>query len=123
LSALHTLYAWKHKFEAEGPAGLQDNHAGDGTCADAEAARQQANETARPWARRGPTPAEVWERRRPVAAAERTAFVSAVGQAERAAWRAQGYAANAILDRTAQAAANRVALKEVLLALGLLRLL
>ncbi len=99
------------------------DRAGDWTCADAEAARQQANETGRPWGSRGPTPAEVWEGRQPVAAAERSAFAAAVGQAEREARRAQGYAADAALDRAAQAAVHRVALSEVLRARGLLRLL
>lgn len=98
------------------------NHAGDWTCADAEAARQQANETGRPWGSRGPTPAEVWAVRQPVAAAERTAFAAAVAQAEREARRTQGYAADAALDHKAQAAVHRLALPEVLLALGLLRL-
>lgn len=99
------------------------NHAGEWTCADAEAARQQANETARPWGSRGSTPAEVWEGRRPVAAEERTVFAAVVLQSEREARRAQGYPADTVLDRTAQAAVNRVALREALLASGLLRLL
>jgi hypothetical protein len=59
----------------------------------------------------------------PVTAAERGAFTAAVAPAEREARRAQGYAADAALDRTAQAAVHRVALSEVLLTLGLLRLL
>ena len=37
--------------------------AGEWTCEDLEAARQEANETARPWGHRGPTPGEIWGRR------------------------------------------------------------
>ena len=99
------------------------NQAGEWTCADAEAARQQANETARPWGSRGPTPAEAWENRQAVTAAERAMFAVRVGQAEAEARQAQGHAADVALDRTAQAAVNRVALREALVASGLLRLL
>jgi transposase InsO family protein len=48
------------------------------TCADAEAARQQANELGRPWGPQGPTPAEPWARRRPVTAEERARFQATV---------------------------------------------
>lgn len=55
--------------------------------------------------------------------AERLAFGEAVRRAEREARRAQGYPADSLLDRMAQAAVNRAALRETLLALGLLRLM
>ena len=97
-------------------------HAGDWTCADAEAAREEANETARPWGSGGPTPVEAWQERRGIEAEERTAFGVVVRQAAQEARRVQGHLADACLDRTAQAAVNRVALREVLLAWGLLRL-
>jgi hypothetical protein len=80
---------------------------GEWTCEDAEAARPQANQTARPWGARGPTPDQDWASRQRVGAAERFAFLEAVRQWEREARRAQGCAADATLNGTAQAAVNR----------------
>lgn len=51
---------------------------GEWTCDDTEAAREQANETARPWGAAGPTPGQRWEERLPISAAERAAFGQAV---------------------------------------------
>jgi hypothetical protein len=93
---------------------------GEWTCDDAEAARQQANETARPWGARGPTPEEVWQGRQPLPAEERAAFAEAVGRREAEARREQGYAPQGLLDRTAQAAVRRVALRRALVDSGLL---
>jgi transposase InsO family protein len=104
-------------------SAARGNHAGDWTCDDAEAARQEANETARPWSSHGPTPTEVWEGRSRISSEERTSFAEAVRRSERETRRAQGYPADATLDRTAQAAVNRVALREALQALGLLRII
>jgi transposase InsO family protein len=53
---------------------------GEWTCADAEAARQQANEVGRPWGPRGPTPAEPWAGRQPVTAEERAGFQGTVSR-------------------------------------------
>jgi hypothetical protein len=47
---------------------------GHWTCDDVEAAVQQANETARPHGRWGPTPAETWSRRVPIGESERRQF-------------------------------------------------
>jgi hypothetical protein len=51
---------------------------GSWTCADTEAARCQANQTARPWGVHGPTPDIVWCRRRALSAGERITFADAV---------------------------------------------
>ena len=51
------------------------------TCEDAEAARLQANQTARPRGHRGPTPEESWRQRRPIGPRERAAFAAAVRRA------------------------------------------
>jgi transposase InsO family protein len=96
---------------------------GEWTCEDAEAARQQANQTARPWGAGGPTPAEAWAARRRVEAEERARFIKAVKEQERLARQRQGYAPDAQLDRTAQAAINRTAIREALAASDLLRFL
>jgi transposase InsO family protein len=45
------------------------------TCDDVEAARIEANLQARPLGKNGPTPIQLWEARRPVAGAERLAFL------------------------------------------------
>jgi transposase InsO family protein len=94
---------------------------GEWTCEDTEAARLQANQTARPWGVHGPTPAEAWCRRTPIEAAEQSKFAKSVCRNERKARRAQGYAMDAGLDRTAQAALTRIAVRDALLANGLLR--
>ena len=52
------------------------------TCDDAEAARMQANQTARPWGLREPTPEQAWQRRRPIRASDRVAFGAAVRRLE-----------------------------------------
>jgi transposase InsO family protein len=96
---------------------------GEWTCDDAEAARREANETARPWGVHGPTPAEAWQGRRRLDAGERAAFAAEVGRRRREARRTQGYAAGAALDRTAGAAVDRVAVRDALVARGLLRIL
>ena len=44
------------------------------TCDDLEAARRQANRTARPWGHHSPTPHDVWTQRQPITIAERQAF-------------------------------------------------
>jgi len=52
--------------------------AGQWTCDDMEAARLQANELARPWGHRGPTPIEVWKARKTISAHERGKFAGRV---------------------------------------------
>jgi hypothetical protein len=102
-----------HRAAAEGRPGQW-------TCDDAEAARLQANETARPRGPSGPTPEESWQGRRPISPQERAAFAEAVRQQDGEARRAQGYPAEAPLDRVAQAAVGRAALRQALVAHGLL---
>jgi transposase InsO family protein len=55
---------------------------GEWTCADAEAARQQANQLGRPWGAQGPTPAQRWAQRQPLTAAERAAFQTTLRRLE-----------------------------------------
>src|SRR5262249_30272710 len=56
------------------------------TSDDAEAARLQANETARPSGYHGPTPDQTWARRQRLTAAERTRFAAVVRRMEREEW-------------------------------------
>jgi transposase InsO family protein len=97
--------------------------AGEWTCDDAEAARLEANQTARPWGSSGPTPEEAWQGHQSIQEHERLAFAHAVKQREQEARRRQGYATDSPLDRMAQAAINRVAIRGALVAQGLLRML
>jgi transposase InsO family protein len=60
-------------------------HPGEWSCDDVEAARLQANETARPWRLHGPTPGEVWQQRRRISAKERTVFSELVTRQEQEA--------------------------------------
>jgi transposase InsO family protein len=92
----------------------------DWTCDDVEAARLQANETARPWGVIGPTPGEVWERRRLIEAEERTAFLASVEAFHQEQRRERGYAADARLSSADQAALDRVAITRGLLSSSLL---
>ena len=61
-----------------------DHHAarngrpGEWSCEDLEAARLEANETARPWGSKGPLPDEVWRSRTPITDDERDALRWAV---------------------------------------------
>jgi transposase InsO family protein len=93
---------------------------GEWTCDDAEAARLEANGAAHPWGARGPTPEEAWLGRRPLEPGERLAFAQAFRAKERLTRQEQGYAPEASLDRTAQAAVDRVALRRALVTCGLL---
>jgi transposase InsO family protein len=95
--------------------------AGQWTCDDVEAARLQANETARPWGLQGPVPEESWQARQPFKPEERRSFGQSVPQREHQARQEQGYALEIPLERMAQAAVNRVALQRALVAHGLLR--
>jgi hypothetical protein len=90
------------------------------TCDDAEAARMQANATARPWGHRGPTPGQTWGRRRPLSRAERAAFATTVSQMEREERTARGLHVEAALSRSEQAAVERAALARALVATELL---
>jgi transposase InsO family protein len=103
-------------------AAVRQGRPGEWTCDDAEAARLQANETARPWGERGPTPAEVWRGKVAVSAADRAAFLEAVQGRAQEARREQGYPPEGPLDRAARTAVERVALRDVLIATGLLRI-
>jgi transposase InsO family protein len=94
---------------------------GEWSCDDVEAARLAANQTARPWGNQGPTPEEAWRSHRLVSIEERVVFSNTVQQAEAAARREQGYSHDDGLERMAQAAVNRSAIRRALTEHGLLR--
>jgi transposase InsO family protein len=93
---------------------------GQWTCDDVEAARLQANETARPWGYRGPTPAEVWEQRRKLTSAERRRFGATVSQMEEEELAIRGTSVGSRVNRAVQAAVHRAALARALVAAGIL---
>jgi hypothetical protein len=90
------------------------------TCDDTEAARLEANTTARPWGYRGPTPTEVWAQRRPVTPAERAAFGRRMERLERAERLQRGLGPEVAGNRMEQAAAHRAALVRALVEAGYL---
>jgi transposase InsO family protein len=57
-------------------AAVRHGRPGEWTCDDVEAAVRQANETARPWGRNGPTPDEAWRHRLPLPNEEREQFLA-----------------------------------------------
>ena len=84
-------------------------------------ARAWANATARPRGARGPTPAEAWQARRVVSAAERGAWAAWIGDLEAAARRRAGVAWDARLSHHEdQAALHRGVLQQALVESGLL---
>jgi hypothetical protein len=94
---------------------------GEWTCEDAEAARSEANETARPWGPLGPTPEGTWRARPRTLAEERAAFAATVRRLEVEARQEQGHPPEGPLGPAAQAAVGRVAIGRALVAHGLLR--
>jgi hypothetical protein len=91
------------------------------TSDDAEAARLEANETARPWGHRGPTPEQAWAARRRLTNRERTAFGAAAQRMEREERQKRRIGPATPLGRVTQRALNRAALTRALVALGILR--
>jgi hypothetical protein len=94
--------------------------AAEWTCDDVEAARRQANETARPWGHQGLTPQEAWRSRSPILVQERTDLDALLLELEAEARKDQGYPPQIPLSRTEQAAVNRVAIQRALVKQGLL---
>jgi hypothetical protein len=90
------------------------------TSDDVEAARLQANETARPWGYRGPTPAEMWAQRRPLFDAERRVFAATVQEIIDQELAFRGIDTQSKLSQSEQAAVHRAALARTLVAGGIL---
>lgn len=90
-------------------------------CDDTEAARLQANQTARPWGATGPTPESVWQGRAAIKAEDRRAFTRCLARLKKLVWREHGHLVGDRLGPAAQTAVDRTAVQRVLLALGHLR--
>jgi transposase InsO family protein len=89
--------------------------AGEWNCDDLEAARLQANQTARPWGLHGPTPETAWQERRPIKPSERRDFAKTVRRLERRARQEYGYPPQGQLCSSLQAMINRAALARALI--------
>lgn len=93
---------------------------GEWTCDDVEAARRQANATARPRGVHGPTPDEAWAEREPLTASDRASFdaayrVHAVREREQ-----REISPFTRLQRQEQASIDRVAISRALMDTGFL---
>jgi transposase InsO family protein len=93
---------------------------GQWTCDDAEAARLEPNQTARPWGVSGATPEQAWLGRRPVLPTMRAAFAAVVHRRQMEARLEQGFPPDGPLPPPLQAAVNRTALRRGLAEYGLL---
>ena len=98
------------------------NRPGEWTCDDVEAARMQANETARPQGHLGPTPSTIWEAREAVGEAERHAFGETVRRVEPDARKELGLPQTGPLGRRDAAAVARISITRALVEHGLLEL-
>jgi hypothetical protein len=92
-------------------------------CADAEEARQLANDLARPTGWRGPTARELWQQRPPIAAAERADFQAAVEEQRHVARSELNLPLTTPLGHYPAAAVDRRAVRKALVSGGLLRIL
>ena len=90
------------------------------TSNDLEAARRQANETARPWGARGPTPWERFGGRRMPSGEERHRFLARRAEHEQAERDRQDLSETALLDFWHQTAVDRVAIGHALTDEGVL---
>jgi hypothetical protein len=98
----------------------RNGRAGQWTCDDVEAARLEANQTARPRGVSGPTPEEAWLARNATAPVQRAAFAVTVRRRQAEARAEQGLPADGPLPRLLQAAVTRTAVRRSLAEHGLL---
>lgn len=97
-------------------------HPGHWTSDDLEAARLEANATARPWDERGPTPDTLWNCRSPISNEERRRFRDAVANRKQEVLDAQGRPLTTLQDAAQQRATDRQTIRQVLVELGYLHL-
>lgn len=95
-------------------------HPGEWNCEDVEAARLQANETARPWGAAASTPDIAWIERQGITEAVRAAFLKTVEDLRPRAKEELLYLPGIPLGRKGKAAVDRVAIGRALVAHGLL---
>ena len=108
------------KTRAHHEAARQDRP-GVWTADDIEAARCQANETARPWGWTEPTPQEVFDKRVPITEVERRMFLASYEAYATNERQERGYDPQATLNHYQQAAVDRVAIVRALVEHGYLQ--
>ena len=96
--------------------------AGLPTCADAEEARQIANDLSHPAGWKGPTATQLWEQRSSIDSAERASFVATVTEQRTIARAALQLPADVPLGHYQAAAVDRRAVRDTLLAHRLLKI-
>lgn len=92
------------------------------TCADAEEARQLANDLSHPTGWKGPTAAQHWEQRPSITSAERASFLATVTDQRTSARAALHLPADTPLGHYPAAAVDRRAVRDALVAKGLLKI-
>jgi transposase InsO family protein len=106
---------WRTERQAQGRG-----QAGAWSCDDADAARQVVNTQGRAHARRGATPAWVWEHRPALTDAERGCFATTLERCREEARQEQGKEAKSVLTDLEQRGVDRVAIRRALVAHGYL---
>lgn len=101
--------------EYHGRAGLP-------TCVDAEEARQIANDQSHPGGWKGPTAAQLWEQRPSIDSAERASFLAKLNEQRTIARAALHLPADTPLGHYPVAAVDRRAVRDTLIAQGLLKI-
>ena len=96
------------------------DRAGEWTCDDVEAARVLVNATARHRGIKGPSPQEMWEKRKPVEEALRSRFIRTVGRYRDAVVHNEGWLEKTDIPKNDEKRIERSAVKSALLNLGLL---
>jgi hypothetical protein len=118
------MLIWRARFLFNGavvsPVFLNDRP-GRWTSDDCEAAREQANRTARPWGVRGPTPEERWNGRRAITVEERERFRRLLEVCRRRVRADAGCLPGIPQTRTIEASLERKAVGRTLVACRLLR--
>ena len=92
------------------------------TCEDAAAARHLANDLARPQGYCGPTAGQLWAGRKPISAIERSAFLATIAVHRLALCAEWHFDADAELTHDQASAIDRRAIRDALVAHGLLRI-
>jgi transposase InsO family protein len=93
---------------------------GEWTCDDLERALQEANATARPLGRCGPTPAQLWRERTPIGEEERRQFLQTYRRRYARECSRRGLPWTTALERYEKASVDRVAISQALIEHGYL---
>ena len=120
----HTLYLWKKRFSQHGPAGLAEHPRGASTGSKLPKVTKRTivmlKELHPEW--KGPTAAQLWEQRPSITSAERASFLAMVTEQRAFARAALQLPPDTPLGHYPAAAVDRRAVRDTLLAHGLLKI-